>query len=124
MTKNSAKKLLFSILLLYLALAVPLSFAFSIGDVFNNVGLKQNKSDYVSSFSAITYNVDWAAGDIATIGRGRGHSVLSLRNILLRVFMLAGITAATTAFAGSLFHIKKYKSTYNAKNNILVKLRI
>ena len=123
MIKNSAKKWLFSILLLYLVLAVPLSFAFSIGDVFN-IDFKQNKSDYVSTFSAITYNVDWAAGDISTIGRGRGHSVFSLRNILLRAFMLAGIAAASVAFAKSIIHIKNYKYTYNAKNNILVKLRI
>jgi len=122
--KNSAKKWLFSILLLYLVLAVPLSFAFSMGDVFYNVGFKQSKSDYTGSFSTIVYNVDQTAGDIATISRVRGYSISPLRNILLRVFMLAGIIAASAIFAESLVRIKYYKYTYNAKNNILVKLRI
>jgi hypothetical protein len=125
MVNNHIKrKRLKFVLLSYLILALIGSSAISAGEAFC---FEYSNNDSICSgryFSSISHIVDWLAGDVLTIRKTSGYSNSPLRNRLLRLFALAGTTAAAIYLAGANSKTIKNDNIPIMKNLVLLKLRI
>jgi hypothetical protein len=112
------------VLLSYLILALIGSSAISAGEAFcfdysNNDSIYSGKS-----FSSVNHFIDWLAGDVLTIRKTNGYSNSPSRNRLLRLFALAGTSAAAIYLAGANSKTIKNDNIPIMKNLVLLKLRI
>jgi len=121
MTAPVWKKWLQFILLSYLALAVTGSFTFFKKENlwFANSNAAKLDTENFFLLSVIDRSVDLLAE--YTIRRPNSFQ---LRNVFLRVFVLAGIFTAAVLFSGSCYNMFNNDKTLVQKNTILLKLRI
>ena len=118
------KKQLKLVLLAYLILALIGSSAISAGEAFC-FDYSNNDSIYSGRyFSSISHIIDWLAGDVLTIRKTNGYSNSPIRNRLLRLFALAGITATAIYLAGANLKTIRNDNITIIKNLVLLKLRI
>ena len=124
MDLNAGEKWLKNVLLAYLILAIIGSFAFAAGQAFS---YEKSDRDFLGSnsyFSSIVHTIDWLAEDTPAISNAYKNSNSPLRNGLLRVFTLAGITGITVFLAKSNFKININENFPVIKNLFPLKLRI
>ena len=115
-------KWLKSVLIVYLILAIAGSCALSTGHAFS---YEKTNNDILGSgrnISSIAHTIDWLAEDTPTISKAHKYSNSPLRNGLLRVFILTGITGTAMLIALSGFTI--YKNTAFLTANYLVPLKL
>jgi len=118
------KKQLKLVLLAYLILALIGSSVISVGEAFC---FDYSNDDSICSgryFSSISHIIDWLAGDVLTIRKTNGYSNSPIRNRLLRLFALAGITATAIYLAGANLKTIRNDNITIIKNLVLLKLRI
>ena len=125
MVTNLWKKRLRPIFLVYLALTVTVSFAFSMRDKICSPESDTDVPDTENFISSI-YNfdsVDWLTENPNTMRRASECSSCQMRYGLLRVFGLAGILAAIAIPGNGCRAIKNEKVSMQ-KSNVPKKLRI
>jgi len=122
---NHIEKKWFNLFLLaYLALALIGSSAISAGEAFC---FDYSNNDSICSgryFSSISHTFDRLAGDILTIRKTNDFSNSLLRSKSLRVFTLAGITAAAIYLVGANLQTINKDNNPTIKKIIFLRLRI
>ena len=129
MVRYTRKKWPYLIPLLYLMVAVPGSFAFSLAEIdfpgtyFDSDKLHAGTLDS-GDYSVISPAFDWMAEDTTTINKASKDSSLPLRNGLVRIFTLWGIHIAAVSFTEQFLEIIKKSGSIAIKNNLPLMLRI
>ena len=124
MNLNAGGKWLKSVFLVYLALAIISSFAFSTGQDFSYQKTKKDILGSGNNISSIAHTIDWLAEDTPIISKARNFSNTTLRNGLLRIFILPGIIGMALFLAKSNLKIIKNGTVLVIKNLVPLKLRI
>ena len=122
MNLNTGEKWLKKILMVYLALAIIGSFAFSIGQTFSFERLDKNTLSSSINIFSTAHTIDWLAEDIPSISKAYKYSNSPNRNSLLRIFTLPGIISTAVFFAKSDF--KKNNNDNFPKITKLVPLKL
>ena len=123
MEKNSGKKWLRSILLIYIALAVPGSFAFSMLESFHLEETAENRENFNGNHTLKAYTMDWTTVTIAPITRIREPSSQH-RSGLSQHFIYATVCFKALCFEKPYFQFTQKNNILISKNNIPLKLLI
>ena len=123
MNKRLALKKLSPLLLIYLTLALVGSFTLSTGETYYSDNYSAGRRDS-TGFTIINYAFDCLAENAGSFIYAYRISNLSSHNGILRIFMLAGLSAAILCFSLFPFYKIKNNNIFNYKNIILLKLRI
>ena len=124
MNLNAGGKWLKSVFLVYLALAIISSFAFSTGQDFSYQKTKKDILGSGNNISSIAHTIDWLAEDTPIISKAYKYSNAPLRNGLFRVFTLAGIIGIAMFLTKSNFIVNKNDNFRIIKNLVPLKLLI
>jgi len=124
MFKSAEKKRFYPIVVSILVITILGTFAFSMTEIPDTLGLAGNKPCSKGIFSPVDHTIDWLAEDTPPAGSFNKTSSSAARNSLSR--LLTSVEIYSTAEYLIAFSIYTAKSDYvnNNKNTIQLKLRI
>ena len=124
MNPKAGKKMPNLILAAYLTLAILGSFIFSTGQAVSYEKFNKDILGANNYFSSINHSVDWLAVNTHSINKINRYSNSPLRNIFLRVFVLAEIIGIAMFIAKTNYKSSKNNNFPLIKNLVPLKLRI
>jgi len=121
MFQSAEKKRFYPIVMSILVIAIFGTFAFSITETPNTIGLNGNKPHSNANFFPVDHTIDWLAEDTHTVGRAGKTSSSVIQNGLLMPVEIQSNIEYLLSFSA---HTANSNYSYNNKNTIQLKLRI
>jgi hypothetical protein len=117
-------KKLFPLFVVYIAFSLIGSITFSIAEstCFDNFGTGKKYSRI--NLSKLTNTLQCLAVNQSSSANTHKNTPFSSRAGMIRIYMIAGISAVVIYFLLSPFYTAKSKNFFNPENTILLKLRI